>query len=85
MKEVLKCPNCGQPTIKERRIYPPEEIKEISLGEYAERVIKREKAKSYEGDCAMRYSSGDICVSFSVATQIVFECSTCGYTKVYDV
>jgi len=85
MKEILKCPECGSQTIKERRIYPPDEIRNVALDEYAKRIIEQEKHKN-DRDHIINSSSGDVLFrDFPIAKQIVFECYTCGFVKVYDV
>lgn len=77
--KLILCPNCSKPTIKQHTVHEADKIVEISLKEYAERQVEWERTKPH-------YSSGDILFGeYKKAVQLVFTCSTCGYTKVYDV
>ena len=78
--EIIICPNCSKPTIKQRSVYETDKIIEIPLKEYAERILKWERSKPHQ-------SSGDIFFGGRLvkAIQFVFTCSTCGYTEVHDV
>lgn len=77
--KLIICPNCNKPTIKQRTVQETDKIVEIPLKEYAERQLKWERGKPHQ-------YGGDISFGIQVkAVQLVFTCSTCGYTKAYDV
>ena len=83
MKKLIVCPSCGKPTVKERMVYLPDKVNEVSLKEYSQRRVNyckdREKHRGY--------SSGimaDISLDFPKPIQLVYKCGTCGYTEVHN-
>jgi len=82
---AIECPNCKLPTVTEKKVYihkKPDAI--ITIESKAE----NEKLFYARMTDELPYESGDISFNiqpFNIPTQIVYSCSNCGYTKVYDI
>jgi len=76
MKEIVYCPNCKKGQMIYKLIWEREEIKEIPL-----------ESKAYSLLNPSLQSSGTITFdifSMRKPLQVIFECLSCGYTKVFD-
>lgn len=82
MEKLIICPKCGKPTVKERLVYKIE-IKEISLKDRAEEQKKyyQHFGEPYSGDCGILPSLWIV----TKPNQLVYECSSCGHTEVYNI
>ena len=82
----IECPNCKQPTVKETKVYPNKD-------HYAPPTsieFQANSAKSfYEAVTTWPGLTGDIQFTelepIRIPIQLVYTCTTCGYTKVYDL
>jgi len=80
VKELIVCPKCGKPTVKEREVYEKEKVEEISLEQHVkQRLAVLQCPTSIGGDLQFSLFTRKLPV------QLVFECMTCGYTKVVGV